>query len=176
MKSLGIDIGKRQDPSAAVGIEDKRGRLHVYAGQRLPLGMDYSEQIDLFCSMAELVDLVMVDCGGPGWPVIDSMRGRGVDNIWAVSITSGGKINLSPDVMSMTVPKTALINNLSLAAEKKILTFGEGLGDLADEMRSFDYMIMASGHVKMEASAGHDDIVLAAALACLGHRMKELLR
>ncbi len=175
MKCLGIDVGKKQDPSAITSIEGNGQTFKVVAAQALPLSMPYDEQTSLFEEVSVTADMVLVDCGGPGQPVIDMMRKNGAKNVWAVAITSGKRIYVSEEHQSINVPKGSLIANLSLHAEKRLLHVPEAMRDLRSEMLNFHAAFTPSGNVTMQAKKGHDDIVLSAALAMIGFRIREFL-
>ncbi len=181
MKCLGIDVGKKQDPSAMTMIEGNGVKHSVVAAQALPLNMPYDELVTMFQVSGKCADMVLIDCGGPGWPVIDMLRSNGMTNVWAVAITSGKRIIASEEHKSINVPKTSLISNLLVHWEKNQLALEMRSISPADraalvyEMNNFVSTLTDAGSLKMEAKRGHDDIVLSAALAMLGFRIREFL-
>ncbi len=169
MICLGIDVGKQRDHSALVATEGEpeKNRRDITNAQRLPLGLDYTDQIGFMSAAAATADMTVVDAGGPGLPVIDHLRKNG-HLVWALTITSGGRIRFIDEQRAIFVPKSALIGHISLLAEKGYLGLKRNTMELSDEMLLFGASATKTGYIKMEAMKGHDDLLLAACISLMG--------
>jgi len=182
VRIVGIDVGKKRDPSALMAIEGDflAPRRKITAADRLPLGMDYvsqTEAMDHFCAGS---DLVVVDCTGVGQAVVDGLIDRKIEvPIWGMNITGGRGTRINWDHRTVFVPKRTLIEHTAVAIEKGILGHDvkevqhkRTLDVLWDELRHFERRGQS-----IEAALGrHDDLVIALALAMFGFIIKRMER
>ncbi len=178
----GLDLGRRKDHSALAGLDllwFPRGhcpvtyahlyqpRLDIRSLTRFPYGTDYddlhtlvSKHLELRSQKQELV----IDAGGPGLPMVDRLRNTLTANvaIRPVFIT-GGKVENTLSGGYVSIPRRSLITTLLLVIDAHSLTCKEGLEhwDIFE-----DELIELRGDTSHPASSsGHDDLVMALALA-----------
>ncbi len=78
---LGLDLGQAQDPSAIGIVEGREVELHLRYLERLPLGTPYPAVVEHVSGLVQALparSALVVDAGGPGRPVVDLMRERGL--------------------------------------------------------------------------------------------------
>lgn len=182
MITLGIDIGKKRDPSAMVLLEGVSGRTasDIVGCRRIDLDMSYDDQADVMAAAAEHADLVMIDATGVGEAVCDMVRGRANSmKVWAVVITGGKNVRIDWDQRIAMIPKKTMVAHLGacldhdalvlkITDEDELITFDT----LADELRTFHH----HGNGKMDALAGkHDDLVMALCLALMGFKVQAMI-
>ncbi len=178
---VGVDLGSRQDWTAVVVVdlsqaeatEDDRfppSDLRVVYTKRLRR-LPWPAIADELGAMGQWPALYgcrwVVDQSGVGRPVVDLLRGR-VPVMVGVTITSGNDVSrLGP--REVGVPKVDLVSAVQVLLQTGRLTVDpatKDAGALRDELLAFTYTITESGHIAMGAGSGHDDLVLALALAC----------
>ncbi len=169
MFAAGVDLGQAQDPSAIGIIERREAERHLRHLERLPLGTPYPSVVERVSGLVRALparSALVVDAGGPGRPVVDSMREQGLEPI-PVSITSGKRERRANGMVY--VPKRELVRGLVVAFESERLKIAKGL-PLAEafirELQAFQVRLTAKGRDTYAARSGeHDDLVLAVALA-----------
>jgi hypothetical protein len=111
---------------------------------------------------------LLVEANGPGQPVIQMLRDERLKvNLIPVTTTGGQQSTVSGG--NRTVPKKELISVLEILFERTLLRVGAQLGHadlMRDELRQFERWSGRGGHTKFGAGRGHDDLVMALALAC----------
>ena len=177
---IGVDLGKLRDHSAIAVVERYPVRVGwdaVYVcerwEQRVALGM--MERARLGTSYARVVErvrelatrasaegscTVVVDATGVGEPVAEAMRGSAMaGELVAVTITAGERATRVRG--GWHVPKRELVVGLQMMVDQGVLGVAEGLAlgaELVEELT-------AMGR-DLRAVKGHDDLVMAVALAC----------
>lgn len=197
--AIGIDIGKKADPSAVcVVMAEERDRARTGESvthymvpfiQRLPLEMKYPDQVKRFVEIiAGAVDKcrykcpppeIFADVTGVGEGVIDllepELRNRGIRGMHRVRFTHGDKILVNP-VRQISIGKSYMGNRLQILAESQRVHLPDipEARALADELLDFDIEVDEDGGEKLGAMrpGTHDDQVVALALATL----KEMYR
>ena len=184
---LGLDLGQAADPTALVGLEqsrgpDRRGRYAVKYLRRFHLGTPYP---DVVAEVGDLLSrlearrpagrpaearLLVVDQTGVGRPVVDLFRAAGGACLQPVTITAGHQAGRAEDG-SWHVPKKHLVGTVQVLLQQRRLAIPRGLPDaalLTRELENFRVKVTLAGHETFEAwrEGQHDDLVLAAALAC----------
>ena len=164
----GADIGQAHDPTALAVGELVEGEFHLRHLERLPLGMPYPEVATRIGAMMQALPgpgTLVVDATGVGRPVLDMLRGAGLDPV-AVSITGGRAITFSDGMWK--VPKRSLIRPLVAAFESERLKVARGLRyakALTRELQAFERRVNARGHDAYNGIGEYDDLVIATALA-----------
>ena len=175
MRVLGIDIGKKHDPSALVYVDGtpRRPDRDVLESSRLRLGMPYDDQARLFVDRAKGVDLVVADAGGVGEAVIDHMRPElNGTPLWALTITSGKHVKIDKEHHVASVPKMAMVTHLQAVLDHDSLRLHQAAHDLTEEFFAFE----RRRNGKMEARIGeYDDQLMALCLALMGFKIRELV-
>ncbi len=191
---LGLDLGKRRDPSAVAIVEREEPAFHrldyvaylrgqekleakfaVRHLERVPLHTSYVLVAEKVRQMVRTPELrgrctVVVDAGGVGEAVLDLLRDGRMDcPVVPVMITGGTRVRCESGVWN--VPKRDLIAALQVLLEQKRLTIAAdlpGAKALVDEMMSMRARVTPAGNEQMGAwKAGtHDDLALAVAMAC----------
>lgn len=175
---LGVDLGQAQDYTAIVAVEKvlldgaEQHEYHVRHIERPPLGTPYPAIISRIRRLLDTPALrgarLVVDKTGVGAAVIDSLRAAGLEPV-AITITSGDSVNT--DNGGYRVPKRDLIATLQVLFQNRRLKIAASLAEaetLLKELLNFKVRISLAGHDSYEAwrEGGHDDLVLATALAC----------
>ena len=164
---VGADLGQAQDPTALAVVERVEREFHLRLLERLPLGTPYPAVVERIGAVMEALpapgDLV-VDATGVGRPVLDMLRGAGLDPV-AVSITAGRAVTFDGNIWK--VPKRSLVRSLVAAFEAGRLKIARSLryaGAFARELQAFERRINARGHDAYNGAGEHDDLVIAVAL------------
>ncbi|MBI2687323.1 MAG: hypothetical protein HYX27_13470 [Acidobacteria bacterium] len=192
---FGLDLGQRRDFSALATFEltwRNEGRcpvtwelkfvptLSLLALDRFPLGTDYTEIPYLLEDRMKQVDAmprpytggnpmkdVVVDGGGPGPAVVESIRcnlGPYID-LKPIIIT-GGHTESSLDKGYRGVPRRTLISNLLLMIANNSVKVPRDL-DNREELET-EFANLRAGTTQPEQSTAHDDLVLAVAMGAWG--------
>jgi hypothetical protein len=168
----------RLDPHDPRMIEDQLVLINVYDVrhiERPPRGMSYVDQVKILKSRMVAPEItgssvILVDQTGCGRPVIDMMRGSGVDGIVPITITGGNSVTYGPD--GFCVPKKELVAALQLFFQSGRIKIAASLPEaqmLKNEVLNFKVKVNPkTGSEAYEAwrEGDHDDIVLALAMAC----------
>jgi hypothetical protein len=190
---VGLDLGQKQDHSAIAVVErdDKRSawmptvvdRLRVRHLERLPLGTSYLRVVDRVKEVVTHPQLagrcsLIADATGVGGPVVDLLRSARLGcPIKPVTITSGEKPH--SDGERWHVPKRDLLTGLLVLLESGKISIPRALPDaptLIRELNEVEIRHRPAGSLAMGANGAgqHDDLVIAAALACWGAGRKEI--
>jgi hypothetical protein len=143
--------------------------------ERLPLGTPYQEVVERVREVARSEALagrcaVVVDATGVGGAVIDLLRAADLGcEMAAVTITGGPRASRSEG--GWTVPKRDLVVGMEVMLETGSLRIAAGLPEgerFIKELTGMRVKVSAGGREQFEAwrEGTHDDLVLAAALAC----------
>lgn len=186
---IALDVGQAQDYSAMVVLHRvwwRKGQNPRVDAPRLwheiptiirwPLGTIYPRIVEdvyetfrLFEeTMAAWGTALVVDAGGPGRPVIDLLRAKGLRPI-GVTIT-GGNLPHEREDGSLTVPKRDMCTALVVAAQSGEIAVAKGLPEAKEfqkEVAAFGYTVnKKTGSMSYESIVAetHDDMVAAAAL------------
>lgn len=152
MNWLGVDLARKLDFSAYVGINTKREVFHVERSQE-----GWVEQVRRLAALCFQVNAsANVDATGVGDPVVAFMKESGIHVREEVNLTNK--------------TKEQFINALRLSFEDGSITIPDD-PDLIDELESYEYEILNSGKIRYSAPENkHDDLVIALALANWGAR------
>ena len=192
---MGVDLGKQNDFTAISAIQHTRepipdewehnertGTIRqkvvecfaVRGLQRLPLGMDYTEQGErirqllLAPPIRGEADLV-IDEAGIGAPVCDQVVAHGRLNPVRVNLTGTSTEVARLGHRRYSVPKILLVSNLDARLSTRELVFADDLPErdaLKDELVNFQRHVTATGRATFEGrSSKHDDIVLSIGFA-----------
>lgn len=192
--SIGIDIGKKADPSAVcVVMAEERGRTRSgesithYAIpflERLPLEMKYPQQVARFveiitgtaqkCQWKCPPPEIYADVTGVGEGVLDllepELMKRGIRGLYRARFTHGDRITVNPG-RHISIGKSYMGNRLQILAESQRVHLPDipEARALADELLDFDIEVDENGGEKLGAMrpGTHDDQVVALALATL---------
>ena len=175
-RHIGFAQGPIRDDEGFVAgyktVERLEDVFHVVHAQRWR-GTAYPVLVDTLTDLlrrpplAGQTDLV-VDATGVGRPVLDLLdaaKRSGALDTWArpVTITAGLVEGAG------TVPKYALVQAVEVALQTGRLRIADGLPlapVLREELLNFQAKVSPTGHARFEAAgAGHDDLVVALALA-----------
>ena len=187
---FGLDLGQVHDPTAIAILECSEiliGRsLVTYEWitirrssfrhlERLPLGQDYPtivEHVRRLVSSPELGHrtTLIVDATGVGRPVVDLLRRAHLPcRLMPVTITAGDRE--TADSGTWRVPKRDLITGLLVLLQREEI-------DICGHLPESETLVKELGNIRIKVSLGgqdtygawregeHDDLVLAAALAC----------
>lgn len=191
---VGLDLGQSNDYTALAVVE-KVGQdhgdpdLHLRHLERYPLRMPYPDMVSRVAALVRAPALtspridrqlgrrildepeLLVDATGVGRPVVDLFRERGL-RYKAITITGGNQVTRVSG--GYGVPKRDLIGALEVPFHSGRLKVAAGLHlweTLRKELQSFRRKIsLTTGNDTYEhwRESDHDDLVLAAALACWG--------
>ena len=132
------------------------------------MGTPYPKVVERITALVDKLPgaALVVDATGVGRAVLDQMHEAGLTPV-AVTITGGRHISF--DMTMWRVPKQALLRPLVAAMDRGRLKVAKGLRDAETfqrEFLAFQRRITASGNNAFEGAGEHDDLVIAAALAC----------
>ena len=183
---LGLDLGQARDYTALVIAQRQPHEPPSYDVKHIERwkGERYTTLVDVVAQRVHALkrpaageaqpDLrLVVDHTGVGRPVLDMVRDADIGiPIIGVTITSGQAVTRNDD--GYGVPKRVLASTLQVLLQAGRLRFAQSLPltpTLAGELENFRVKISASGHDSYGAGDdwrenNHDDLVLAAALAC----------
>ncbi len=178
---VGLDLGQVQDYTALVVSERKTWRYdprpyeyHVRHLERPKLGTPYPVIVEQVRDLMRSRDLInqaalVVDATGVGRPVVDLFRKAG---LWPVAVTITGGNVVTVGGGGFHVPKRDLVTTLQVLFQSGRLKVARKLPlapVLVEELLNFRVKInVRTAHDSYEAwrDGDHDDLVLAAALAC----------
>jgi hypothetical protein len=180
--TVGLDLGQATDFTALAVLERPPGSRPAeglpYALRhlrRFPLGTPYTRivpEVAALMGRAPLAGRVklIVDQTGVGRAVVDMLRRAAPCGVVPVTITGGSAATEAEDG-SWHVPKKELVTCLQVLLQAHRLRVARSLpdvGTLVRELENFRVKITAAAHETFGAwrEGQHDDLVLAAALAC----------
>jgi hypothetical protein len=166
MATGGLDLARRGDYSALIRIEADGPRRHVTHALRLERTA-YAEQIGSLAPALGDLDRLGVDATGVGDPVVEMIRAALPQVTLVPVVITGGTVARLGDDGRWSVPKAALVGAIREAMGLGYLTVSPqapGRDDLRSELAAFA-ATQSGRSTRIEASAGHDDLVLALAIA-----------
>ncbi len=194
--SVGIDIGKKADPSAVVvamgearELQKNKWEIHFLIPylERLPLEMKYPDQVKRFAKVIEGTvqkcqwkcppPEVYADVTGVGEGVCDMLepeiRKMGIIRLNRVRFTHGDKVLRNGRQIS--IGKEWMANRLQILSESQRIHLDKNNPEaqaLGEELLDFDIEVDEEGGAKYGAMrpGTHDDLVVALALATLRER------
>jgi hypothetical protein len=187
---VGVDLGQKQDFTAiavverwevvtgfdyvnwAQTVEERNSLRHL---ERVALGTTYPEVVRRVREVARSAEVagkctVVADATGVGAPVIDLLRGAELGcELVAVTITGGDRASRADG--GWRVPKRELVVGLEVMLETGSLRIAAGLREgetFIKELTGMRVRVSAGRREQFGAwrEGTHDDLVLAAALAC----------
>ena len=185
---VGLDLGKRQDHTAFAVIEQaplvwreqvdpvtrmprREVRLFLRYLRRIPLMTPYPDVVEAARRVVECPELrgrcsLVVDATGVGSPVVDLLRRARLRCLIVPVMITGGD-GESTDGSAWHVPKRDLVVGLQVAFQKRWLEVARGCSEspaFRKELLGMRASVSESGHERY-GGRGHDDLVMAAALA-----------
>lgn len=157
---IGVDIAKHHDFTCIAILDSVRHLVFFDRFQK----MDWDIQKAKILNIAKKYNnaSIRVDSTGIGDPIEEDLR------------KANGNLNqFNPNYIYVegfkftNISKNQLISNLQLAFETGNITFPD-IPVLIQELENFEYEILPSGNFKYGAPTGHDDTVIALALANWG--------
>jgi hypothetical protein len=188
---VGLDLGKAHDYTAVAVVEQasyqvgarspvdyQRGtevRYAVRLLERLPLETAYPDVVRRVGRIVRSVQAegwctLVVDATGVGAPVVDLLRRGGLGcGMTAVTITGGERA--AAVAGGWHVPKKDLVAGLAVMLEEGRLRVARRMRwveEFREELRNMRVKVTGAGNQQFGAwgEGQHDDLVLAAALAC----------
>ena len=168
MPVAGLDLARRSDHSALVLLDVEPDRLTVTAALCLPQA-PLRQQFALIAPYLAGLDLLVFDQSGLGDAAAELLP-KTPPHVGVCLI--GGDRSLTHSVQGdrLVVRKSWLIQRLGAAMRSGALTVAErapGRELLRRELAQFVFKPGARCQLRFEAAHGHDDLVIAAALAVL---------
>jgi hypothetical protein len=164
----GLDLARRHDHSALVLLDVEPGGLTIRAALRLPQ-VPLLEQFTLIAPHLARLDLLVFDQSGLG-DVAAELLPKTPPQVGVCLIGGDRPLARSAKGDRLIVGKSWLIQRLGAAMRSGALTVDEhapGRELLRRELAQFVFNPGARGQLRLEAARGHDDLVIAAALAVL---------
>lgn len=173
---LGIDIGKKSDPSALVQVEGEPGipKRTVKRSGNLPLGMSYTKQPDAIVEVSRSADpdMFVIEGNGVGEAVADGLREKIGRKLWVLINTGGKKVRIDHESQVIRIPKTVMIKHVNTLLDHNELVFEKISEEMANQFRKFEQ----KPNGKLEARLGeHDDLLMALCMALMGFKIRELV-
>lgn len=157
---FGLDLATKEDYTVLIGYDVSTNRPVIFERFNHVL---WESQIERLAQIFEKYrnHICYIDSTGVGDPIYERLRLLGV-NVKGIVITSGQRVT------GTSVPKRILIERLALMLEAREMWL-PALKVVEDEFSEFEYQITEQGNVTYSApDGGHDDIVMACALAAFG--------
>jgi len=164
----GLDLARRSDYSALVLIDVEADRLTVSAALRLPQA-PLRQQFALIAPHVAGLDLLVFDQSGLGDAAAELLPNT-APSVGVCLVGGDRPLTRSAQGDRLIVGKSWLIQRLGAAMRSGKLNVGErapGRDLLRKELAQFVFKPGARGRLRLEAARGHDDLVIAAALAVL---------
>jgi phage FluMu gp28-like protein len=164
----GLDLARRRDHSALVLLDVEPDRLTVTAALRLPQA-PLREQFALIAPHLAGLDLLVFDQSGLGDAAAELLP-KAPPHMGVCLVGGDRPLTSSTQGDRLVVGKSWLIQRLGAAMRNGELTVVEqapGRELLRRELAQFVFKTGARGRLRLEAARGHDDLVIAAALAVL---------
>jgi hypothetical protein len=168
MLVAGLDLARRSDHSALVLLDVEPDRLTVSAALRLPQA-PLREQFTLIAPHLAGLDLLVFDQSGLGDAAAELLP-KTPPHVGVCLIAGDRPLSHSASSNRLVVGKSCLIQRLGTAMRSRALTVAErapGRDLFRKELAQFVFKPGAQGRLRLEAARGHDDLVIAAALAVL---------
>ena len=173
MLVAGLDLARRQDHSALVLLDVEPGRLTVSAALRLPQA-PLREQFTLIAPHLAGLDLLVFDQSGLGDAAAELLP-KTPPHVGVCLIGGDRPLARSAQGDRLVVGKSWLIQRLGAAMRSGELTVAgnaPGRELLRRELAQFVFKPGTRGRMRLEAARGHDDLVIAAALAVMAADLK----
>ncbi|MFL5055216.1 MAG: hypothetical protein ACJ8DE_08210, partial [Microvirga sp.] len=164
----GLDLARRRDHSALVLLDVEPDRLTVKAALRLPQA-PLRQQFILIAPQVAGLDLLVFDQSGLGDAAVELLP-KTPPHMGVCLIGGDRPLARSAQGDRLVVGKSWLIQRLGAAMRSGALVVaGKAPGRelLRKELERFVFKPGARGRLRLEAARGHDDLVIAAALAVL---------
>ena len=177
MPVAGLDLARRSDHSALVLLDVESGRLTVNAALRLPQA-PLRQQFALIAPHLAGLDLLVFDQSGLGDAAAELLP-KTSRHVGVCLIGGDRPLTRSAQGDRLVVGKSWLIQRLGAAMRSGEMTVGErapGRDLLRKELAQFVFKPGARGRLYLEAAQGHDDLVIAAALAVLASDVAQARR
>src|SRR5215208_2543840 len=168
MLVAGLDLARRQDHSALVLLDGVRGRLTAAAALRLPQA-PLRQQVALIAPHVAGLDLLVFDQSGLGDAAAELLP-KTPPHMGVCLVGGDRPLTRSAQGDRLVVGKSWLIQRLGAVMRSGVLTVAEkapGRELLRRELVQYVFKSGARGQLRLEAGRGHDDLVIAAALAVL---------
>src|SRR5829696_1584627 len=168
MPVAGLDLARRRDHSALVLLDVEPGRLTVSAALRLPQA-PLRQQFTLIAPYLAGLDLLLFDQSGLGDAAAELLP-KTPPHMGVCLVGGDRPLTRSTQGDRLIVGKSWLIQRLGAAMRSGALTVEEhapGRELLRRELSQFIFKPGSRGRMRFEAARGHDDLVIAAALAVL---------
>ena len=173
----GLDLARRRDHSALVLLDVEFDRLTVSAALRLPQ-VPLRQQFALIAPRLAGLDLLVFDQSGLGDAAAELLP-KTSPHMGVCLVGRDRSLTRSLQGDRLIVGKAWLIQRLGTAMRSGALTVAEhapGRDLLSKELAQFVFKPGARGRMRLEAARGHDDLVVAAALAALASDVAQARR
>jgi phage FluMu gp28-like protein len=177
MLVAGLDLARRSDHSALVLLDVEPDRLTVSAALRLPQA-PLRQQFALIAPRLAGLDLLVFDQSGLGDAAAELLPNTS-PRVGVCLIGGDSPLTHSAQGDRLVVGKSWLIQRLGAAMRSSGLTVAEhapGRELLRGELEKFVFKPGSRGRLRLEAARGHDDLVIAAALAVLASDVAQARR
>jgi len=173
----GLDLARRRDHSALVLLDVAPDRLTVTAAIRLPQA-PLGQQFALIAPHLAGLDVLVFDQSGLGDAAAELLP-KTPPHMGVCLVGGDRPFTRSAQGDRLVVGKSWLIQRLGAVMRSGELTVAEhapGRELLRRELGQFVFKRGARGQLRMEAGRGHDDLVIAAALAVLASDLAKVGR
>lgn len=145
---IGVDIALKNDYTVGICFNSKMEQVDMIRFNNTDIVYLCNNMRDFFTKWKPVK--ILIEANNQGLPIIQTLRSQGVQNI--------------NDFNTTGTSKPLIVNQLIAAVAKKEIKLLDDK-DIKKEFGAFVAILSKTGHVKYEASYGHDDIVMATAIA-----------
>ncbi len=178
---VGVDVGKKHDPTAIVAAElqERSDGSHFVVRflERLPLGTPYpdvAQRLNTLCrnvtARTGVEPILYLDATGVGQGVLDLLQAQTLGaELWAVTFVPGMGRTVRPQERTVSLGKARLVCNLQAVLQSNRLHLPRGgeADALVQELLHYEIRIDEEGRERYGAFGQdrHDDLATALGLA-----------
>ena len=189
MRIIGVDLGQAQDPATAAVLDREMAEPKGFIGPRnphytprnycrqlrvWPLGTDYTDIVENLLDLP--ADVLVVDFGGVGRPVVDMLRKRAmlkryqgkIKPVQLIGSSSRATRKQETRGAHWNIPKIDVVTSIITAQQTRHLYLPDcpETGQLLEQLGVFQMKFTRAANLQFgNAPGGHDDLIIALGLA-----------
>ena len=145
-------------PAIVSAVGQRKSEKQLVMIKELPLDQSYVAIADAILKLEPQHDIVIVDAGGVGRPVLDMLKAK-ASRAWGLALTASGKGKIDRSRRMMTIAKVNLVHGLYLHMADQLIKLSPDLErkdalTWLHQMKAFQSRDSKGKHVKYEAETG----------------------